>query len=137
MDKINKQSWKVKQLEATQKQRFGLRKLSIDVASVLLGTTFLFGTTSVAHADSANAVDPGASDETNESGAKPATSGQTYVLGQTNSQSTSATNKSATPTETTGGQDASAANNQSQPASGQGAQSIDNDDQQKKRLFAM
>ena len=130
MDKINKQSWKVKQLEATQKQRFGLRKLSIGVASVLLGTTFLFGTMSVAHADSANAADPSTLDETNEPGGKLAAPGQTYVLGQTNSQSASAANKSATPAETAGGQDASAANKQSQPANGQGAQSADNDDQQ-------
>lgn len=37
-----------------QRQRFGLRKLSIGVASVLLGTTFLIGGSTVAHADEIN-----------------------------------------------------------------------------------
>ncbi|WP_303645501.1 mucin-binding protein, partial [Limosilactobacillus walteri] len=34
-----------------QRQRFGLRKLSVGVASVLLGTTIIFGGSTVAHAD--------------------------------------------------------------------------------------
>ena len=36
---------------AKQHQRFSLRKLSVGVASVLLGTTFIFGSGVVAHAD--------------------------------------------------------------------------------------
>lgn len=41
---------------AKQHQRFGLRKLSVGVASVLLGTTFIFGSGLVAHADETTAV---------------------------------------------------------------------------------
>lgn len=43
------------------KQRFGLRKLSIGVASVLLGTTFMWGT-QVVHADT-NADQPAITSE--------------------------------------------------------------------------
>ncbi|MDO4913362.1 MAG: YSIRK-type signal peptide-containing protein, partial [Bifidobacteriaceae bacterium] len=42
---------KVKELQANQKQRFGLRKLSVGVASVLLGTAFFIGATVDVHAD--------------------------------------------------------------------------------------
>lgn len=34
-----------------QRQRFGLRKLNVGVASVLLGTTFILGSGTIAHAD--------------------------------------------------------------------------------------
>ncbi|WP_267866589.1 YSIRK-type signal peptide-containing protein [Limosilactobacillus reuteri] len=49
MSKNNAQEY-VRKMEP-QRQRFGLRKLSVGVASVLLGTTFMVGGT-VAHADS-------------------------------------------------------------------------------------
>ena len=49
MSKNNAQEY-VRKMEQ-QQQRFGLRKLSVGVASVLLGTTFMVGGT-VAHADS-------------------------------------------------------------------------------------
>ena len=40
---------------ADEKQRFGIRKFSVGVASVLLGTSLMFGTnTQIAHADSEN-----------------------------------------------------------------------------------
>ncbi|MCD7133120.1 LPXTG cell wall anchor domain-containing protein [Limosilactobacillus balticus] len=50
MSKNNTQEY-VRKMEQ-QRQRFGLRKLSIGVASVLLGTTFIIGGGTVAHADS-------------------------------------------------------------------------------------
>ncbi len=49
-------------MNAKQKQRFGLRKLSIGVASVLLGTTFLLGAT--AQADTVNYAGSGTEHET-------------------------------------------------------------------------
>lgn len=49
MSKNNAQEY-VRKMEQ-QRQRFGLRKLSVGVASVLLGTTFMVGGT-VARADS-------------------------------------------------------------------------------------
>ena len=49
MSKNNVQEY-VRKMEP-QRQRFGLRKLSVGVASVLLGTTFMVGGT-VAHANS-------------------------------------------------------------------------------------
>lgn len=40
---------------ADEKQRFGIRKFSVGVASVLLGTSLMFGAnTQIAHADSEN-----------------------------------------------------------------------------------
>lgn len=39
---------------ARQHQRFGLRKLSVGLASVLLGTSFIFGGSLVAHADASS-----------------------------------------------------------------------------------
>jgi len=50
MSKNNAQEY-VRKMEP-QRQRFGLRKLSVGVASVLLGTTFMVGGSTVAHADS-------------------------------------------------------------------------------------
>lgn len=41
-----------------QRQRFGLRKLTVGVASVLLGTTIVIGGSTVAHADSNSSVKP-------------------------------------------------------------------------------
>lgn len=41
-----------------QRQRFGLRKLTVGVASVLLGTTIVIGGSTVAHADSNSPVKP-------------------------------------------------------------------------------
>ena len=49
MSKNNAQEY-VRKMEQ-QRQRFGLRKLSVGVASVLLGTTFMVGGSTVAHAD--------------------------------------------------------------------------------------
>lgn len=40
---------------ADERQRFGIRKFSVGVASVLLGTSLMFGAnTQIAHADSEN-----------------------------------------------------------------------------------
>ncbi|MGM9892618.1 YSIRK-type signal peptide-containing protein [Limosilactobacillus sp.] len=47
-----------------QRQRFGLRKLSIGVASVLLGTTFIFGEGTVAHADETVSTQPTVEEQT-------------------------------------------------------------------------
>lgn len=58
MTEISKKRQRVKELEAKQKQRFGLRKLSVGVASVLLGTTFLFGYSTIAHADELKQNEP-------------------------------------------------------------------------------
>ncbi|WP_307777452.1 YSIRK-type signal peptide-containing protein [Limosilactobacillus reuteri] len=49
MSKNNAQEY-IRKMEP-QRQRFGLRKLSVGVASVLLGTTFMVGGSTVAHAD--------------------------------------------------------------------------------------
>ncbi|MCD7086421.1 YSIRK-type signal peptide-containing protein [Limosilactobacillus fastidiosus] len=43
--------WKKLQQQAEQAPHFGIRKLSVGVASVLLGTTLFFGTSAVVHAD--------------------------------------------------------------------------------------
>ncbi len=50
MSKNNTQEY-VRKMEQ-QRQQFGLRKLSIGVASVLLGTPFIIGGGTVAHANS-------------------------------------------------------------------------------------
>lgn len=60
MSKNNAQEY-VRKMEP-QRQRFGLRKLSVGVASVLLGTTFMVGGT-VAHADSTPAPTVATSNE--------------------------------------------------------------------------
>ncbi|MGN1284411.1 MAG: YSIRK-type signal peptide-containing protein, partial [Candidatus Limosilactobacillus intestinavium] len=60
LSKNNKQL--ITRMNAKQKQRFGLRKLSIGVASVLLGTTFLIGAT--AQADTVNDAGSGTEHET-------------------------------------------------------------------------
>ncbi|WP_338935261.1 YSIRK-type signal peptide-containing protein [Lactobacillus helveticus] len=44
---------------ANQRQRFSIRKLTIGAASVLLGTTFLFGAGQTVQADSVNGVTNG------------------------------------------------------------------------------
>ena len=49
----NNTQWRL-QHEAQQRPHYGIRKLSVGVASVLLSTTFYLGMTSVAHADTAN-----------------------------------------------------------------------------------
>lgn len=49
---VSTKNWKYKlQQDATQVPHYGLRKLSVGVASVLLGLTFYAGTTGVAQAD--------------------------------------------------------------------------------------
>lgn len=63
MSKNNAQEY-VRKMEL-QRQRFGLRKLSVGVASVLLGTTFMVGGT-VAHADSKPTPTVAASSTTSE-----------------------------------------------------------------------
>lgn len=64
MSKNNAQEY-VRKMEQ-QRQRFGLRKLSIGVASVLLGTTFMVGGSTVAHADSTPAPTVTVSSTTSE-----------------------------------------------------------------------
>ncbi len=78
-----------------QKQRFALRKLTVGVASVLLGTTFFLG--GVAHADANSEVAESTDVTTTNSG--DATQGQQVTLtnGQTNSQ-TQSTSDSANQT---------------------------------------
>ena len=49
----NNTQWRL-QHEAQRRPHYGIRKLSVGVASVLLSTTFYLGMTSVAHADTAN-----------------------------------------------------------------------------------
>lgn len=49
MSKNNRQEFLHKMEK--QRQRFGLRKLNVGVASVLLGTTFILGSGTIAHAD--------------------------------------------------------------------------------------
>ncbi|MDN6759688.1 MAG: YSIRK-type signal peptide-containing protein, partial [Lactobacillus sp.] len=44
---------------ANQRQRFSIRKLTVGAASVLLGTTFLFGAGQTVQADSVNGVTNG------------------------------------------------------------------------------
>lgn len=59
MSKNNAQEY-VRKMEP-QRQRFGLRKLSVGVASVLLGTTFMVGGT-VAHANTDSTPAPTAAE---------------------------------------------------------------------------
>ena len=49
----NNTQWRL-QHEAQRRPHYGIRKLSVGVASVLLSTTFYLGMTSVAHADTTN-----------------------------------------------------------------------------------
>ncbi|WP_225432287.1 YSIRK-type signal peptide-containing protein [Limosilactobacillus reuteri] len=97
MSKNNAQEY-VRKMEP-QRQRFGLRKLSVGVASVLLGTTFMVGGT-VAHADSTPAptvatsgesqnADQQAANEVNEK-ATASESVSTNTVSQNDSQSKSA-----------------------------------------------
>ncbi|MDO4912848.1 MAG: YSIRK-type signal peptide-containing protein [Lactobacillus sp.] len=65
MTKLDKKSHLLKQTSADQKQRFSIRKLNIGAASVLLGTTLLFGTGAVTHADTTDQTNS-ASDNTSQ-----------------------------------------------------------------------
>ena len=95
MSKNNAQEY-VRKMEP-QRQRFGLRKLSVGVASVLLGTTFMVGGT-VAHADStptqtvAASNEPQSTDHANEVNEKATTSESvsTNAANQNDSQSQAA-----------------------------------------------
>ena len=91
-------------------QRFALRKLSIGVASVLLGTTMFLGTESIAHADTETAQDT------------PATAQQT-PMNQINTSDTNKTDILSNVTNSTN-------NNQENNATKQVNQSVNNLDTQ-------
>ena len=82
-----------------QRQRFGLRRLSVGVASVLLGTTFIIGGGTVAHADEATTSAPVPDSNTNnEDGGKLANS-QQVTLKKSNTTSPDDTLASSTKNE--------------------------------------
>ena len=75
ISKNNHQFYQQKNVE--KKQRWGLRKLSVGVASVLLGTTFMLHSN---HAVSADTIASGATPSTTTSTGNTGTGGQTYPL---------------------------------------------------------
>lgn len=87
------------QKHAERKQRWGVRKLSVGVASVLLGTTFMLHSN---HAVSANTVvsDATPSTTTQADNKGTGTEGTTYTL-QTSGDSTATTDKGQDKTSTT------------------------------------
>ncbi|EDX42601.1 YSIRK-type signal peptide-containing protein [Limosilactobacillus reuteri] len=92
MSKNNVQEY-VRKMES-QRQRFGLRKLSIGVASVLLGTTFMVGGT-VAHADTNLTTQEATT--VNADTAQSASTSAIQADKQTNGEQNSAENTSSNP----------------------------------------
>ncbi|MCC4421757.1 YSIRK-type signal peptide-containing protein, partial [Limosilactobacillus reuteri] len=91
MSKNNAQEY-VRKMEQ-QRQRFGLRKLSIGVASVLLGTTFMVGGSTVAHADSTSTTQEATAANTDIT--QPASTSVVQVDKQTNEEQNAAENTSS------------------------------------------
>ena len=90
MSKNNTQEY-VRKMEQ-QRQRFGLRKLSVGVASVLLGTTFMVGGT-VAHADSTPTTEEATTANTDIT--QPASTSVVQVDKQTNEEQNATENTSS------------------------------------------
>lgn len=83
-----------------EKQRFGLRKLNVGVASVLLGVTFSVygGGQLVAHADTTNAGDQAAdTQKTNEGGSSLVDQKQVTLTAKTDQATTESSAKTTTP----------------------------------------
>lgn len=83
-----------------EKQRFGLRKLNVGVASVLLGVTFSVygGGQLVAHADTTNAGDQAAdTQKTNEGGSSLVDQKQVTLNAKTDQATTESSAKTTTP----------------------------------------
>lgn len=91
MSKNNAQEY-VRKMEP-QRQRFGLRKLSIGVASVLLGTTFMVGGSTVAHAGSTSITQEATAANTDIT--QPASTAVVQVDKQTNEEQNAAENTSS------------------------------------------